>query len=119
MSFSMNFSTEKLVKILKENRETHAKTAAEMKEDHKVALKSILEQKIKDLEAGKKVSHKINLAEPMDYINKYDQVIKMLELTEDTNIQLTEYQFQQYVMDEWPEKETFRNVSDTYKSFRG
>lgn len=110
----MHFPVSKLLETLKKNRAAHATNAEKMKTNYKEALKSICEEKIADLAAGKKVNTMIDLQEPFDYLNSYDDVIGMLEMTTEDTIKLNNDQFRCYARDSWPNKRNFESVSASY-----
>jgi len=113
----MNFSVEKLRDILKKNRDSHAKQAAEMREEYRIAFLKILRQKVSDLMEGKEVDQKIQLDEPFDYLKLYDDILLMFEHTTSDTVSLTIDQYRQYVCDEWPRKRHFFNISESYKNY--
>lgn len=52
----------------------------------------------------------------MSYEKAYDQIIRMMEMSIDTEITLTADQFSSFVMDDWNWKSNFNAVNATYSS---
>ncbi len=110
----MNFPVKELLTKLRENRETHVNMVKEAKKNYLVALKQELEQKLADLNAGKKISTSSNLSVPGDNSAEYDTAISMLAMTTDTTIQLTQAQYNSYAMDQWNWKRNFLATASAY-----
>lgn len=53
-------------------------------------------------------------SKPVDHLRDYDRLIKMIELTDETHIELTEVEFDQYVNDEWNWKREFNLSNSKY-----
>jgi hypothetical protein len=52
----------------------------------------------------------------MNQTKDYDRVLKMLDMTTDEVVVLSEDDFAQYVMDEWQWKEQFSQINSTYSA---
>ncbi len=50
----------------------------------------------------------------MDMTKEYDRVIKMLEMSVDTQIELSSSEFQNYVMDDWAWSDNAKLSNSTY-----
>lgn len=99
--------TSELVKILKSNRQKHVKEFDKARKEYRIALTNVLERIIKKAKAGEDVPHRIGLDKPKSYVEDYDRTIRMLELSTDKKVELTQQEFQQYVQDQWVWKRGF------------
>lgn len=115
---------DELLKVLRENRERHI---TEYKGAcigyRKVALQQLEEsfQEARDavnrLKEGQTISvvgFRINLTAPFNYEKAYDQIIRMMEMSVDTEIVLTASQFACFVMDDWDWKEDWDKSVSQY-----
>ncbi len=90
-----------LLEILRTNRAEHKKIFEEAVEGYRQTLLSLLEARVSELKDGKQVRHYIDMDEPMCQIVEYDTAIKMVEMSVDEELELTEKQFRELVMDQW------------------
>lgn len=111
---SVKIDREELLDILQKNREQHVK-------DYNEALVGYREDAIKELNAnlaeamaGKEIKHHISVIRPTSYEDSYNTVIRMLELSIDSSIELTMQEFQQYVEDKWSWKDAFTSTTAFY-----
>lgn len=118
-SLSLKVKTEKLLKTLKHNRENHDT-------DYKEAVAQFLTQSVSMLEdrANAVKSRKIrnlhevfqfNLPVPVSYIEAYDEVIKMLEYSEQEEIEISGDQYRAWVEDKWDWSRQFEAATLSYK----
>lgn len=108
-----------LLEKVKLNRTSHRTTFEE-------ALTGYREQAIKELEAslaeakaGKRIKRGLALVEPMDMTREYDRVIVMLEMSVEDELEITQQEVMQYVMDDWAWKHQFETVSAMYNNKAG
>jgi len=93
---------EKLLAKLKENRAKHAKVYEEAVEGyHDAALTRLEEEKARLLARKHPENIVIHLPMPEDHTKDYDRLIAMIDISEDTEFDLTEQQAANYIMDEW------------------
>lgn len=111
---SVKIEKSKLLEILKENKTKHLK-------DYKTASKVFLEDAIAKLQemldiAKKdgKVIRDLGLDQPVSYVDSYDTVIQMLELSVEDIVELSFNEFQQYVEDKWHWKQSFLSLTSAY-----
>lgn len=90
-----------LLEALKDNRDNHRAVFEAGVEEYQNRVIRELQQRIKSLRAGAKTNVHISLPEPEDHTLDYDRIIRMLEMTVDDEITISEYDFAQYVMDDW------------------
>lgn len=112
-----------LVKI-KANRVTHIaeyKTACdgyrEMALERIEEISQELKDRISSLKKGQVIALvqvQFGLAVPVSHEKDYDQVVAMLEMSVDSELEISSDEFACYVMDDWEWKEQFRNSNTAY-----
>jgi len=90
-----------LLKKLKENRKEHRDTFLEALNGYHKAAQKALEDRIQEAKENKRVNLHFHLEQPTDQTREYDRVIMMLEMSVDDEIELTQKEFANYVMDDW------------------
>jgi hypothetical protein len=113
---SVKVGTAKLLDILKSNREMHiAEFESAMIEFRKDAITE-MKKNLSIAEAGGEVQLYVTLTQPTSYETSYNTVIKMLELSEETTVELSTQEFQQYVEDNWAWKVGFLASTSMYNN---
>lgn len=114
---------DELLSVLRQNRERHIKEYEAACVGYRtVALRRIEEgfQEARDvvnrLKEGQTVAvgFRINLSVPVSYEKAYAQIIRMMEMSVDTEIVLTASQFACFVMDDWEWKEEWATSNALY-----
>jgi len=100
--------------ILRKNRAEHHDIFLEAVEGYKKEAVRLLEDHIKAIKEGKVRIVQVFLPQPVDYTKDYDRAIKMLEMSVNTNVELDDKSFQQYIMDDWSWKDQFIAANSTY-----
>lgn len=108
-----------LLDKLRENREQHREVFLKAQDGYKQFLIKELEQRLDEAQKGMKVDRFIRLEEPEDHTSDYDRVIMMAEMSVDDEIELTEQDFSQFVMDQWSWKQAFAATAGTYTDTSG
>ena len=105
-----------LLKVIKKNRKKHV-------EEYESASKIFIEDAIAKLQEMLKVAQtkgriiqSLGLAEPKSYVESYDTAIRMLEMSVDEVIELSEQEFKQFVEDNWVWKSAFTTTTSFYNS---
>jgi hypothetical protein len=119
MNGSVGMSTvtvkkDELLATVRANRETHRTIFLEAVQGFRAKAIEMLDERLKDAVAGRRIDISIHLPRPVDQTRDYDKVIKMLEMSVDDEIELTQNEFTQYVMDDWSWKKQFSAVNKTY-----
>ena len=96
-----------LQSILCTNRDKHRKLFEEALEAFREKAIENLESRIAQIKNGGKVNLYIDLVQPQDYTDSYNEVIEMLEFEINDEIELTQSEFRQYVKDDWGWKGNF------------
>lgn len=110
---------DKLLGVLRANAEAHKKSFTEAMADYWEALKKY---HTKGLETATNKTGPVTDPCPMmpeDHSFEYEKVIKMLEMTVDEVLTLSDQQFQTLVMDHWIWKDNFAINSMMLKAYRG
>ena len=105
-----------LLKVLKENRAAHRKIFEEALVGYKKKVIELLDKKLQEARTGIRVRMVFNLIEPQDQTKDYDRAIRMLEMSIEKVIELSEQDFKAYVMDDWSWKFQFLSSNSAYSS---
>lgn len=105
---------EVLLEHIRTNRNGHRDMFLKAIEGYRAAVIKELEMSLALAKEGKSFRRVIELEEPRDHTKDYDRIIKMLELSLSKEIEITEDQFQMYVMDEWGWKDQFISTASSY-----
>jgi hypothetical protein len=103
-----------LLVVVKKNREEHRKIFLEACDGYRKEAVEVLDRMLADAKAGKRVEQFIGLEEPVDQTKDYDRVIRMLEMSTDDVITLTQGEFSNYVLDDWSWKQQFMGTNIKY-----
>ncbi len=90
-----------LLQIVKENRVKHYDLFDEAQSAYRTEVIKRLDIMLADAKAGKRIEMNIGLIAPVDQTPEYDRVIRMLEMSVDDEVTLTQDEFECYVMDQW------------------
>ncbi len=105
---------DELLGVLKKNREEHREIFLEALKGFRQAALEALEERIAEARKGKKITLQFRLYEPKDQTKDYDRIIRMLEMSQDEIIELTEREFAHYVMDDWDWMDQFLHSNMGY-----
>lgn len=105
---------QKLIDVMKKNRSLHRECFLKAQEGFRKAIIKALDKRLKLARKGKRVNMIINLPEPTDQTADYDRVIRMLSMSVDKVIELSEQEFSCYVQDNWQWKRQFISASSNY-----
>ena len=105
---------DELLGILRENRETH-------KTDYEDAYKGYLEtcgeklmELLEEFKAGEREIVQWTEFPPQSQVKDYDRVIRMLELSVDSEIELAADEFANFVQDDWHWKDNWTISNSAY-----
>lgn len=115
---SVKVSKDDLLMKLRENRENHRRVFEEAIIGYRETAVKELDRSLSDARAGRKFKTHFQLVEPRDQTADYDRVIRMLEMSIDTTFEITDAQFECYVMDRWSWSEEFINTANRYTQAR-
>lgn len=111
---SVKVDKDKLLEKLQENRERHINTFEEVLENYKAEAVRQLEEHIERIRSGAVERVHVVLPPPKNYEAEYDKAIAMVEWELMDVIELSQYDFQTYVLDQWAWKEDFIATSAMY-----
>lgn len=107
---------EALLTVLREARAGHRATFDQAIEDYKIAVIAELESRLEDAKKGKRLNQQFLLVQPQDHTKDYDRIIKQLEMDVDDEVDLSQQEFANYVMDQWSWSEQFTQTSMVYNT---
>lgn len=105
-----------LLRKLKENRAGHREIFEEASEAFRKEVIKILDERLADAKAGRRIRLSIGLTQPMDQTSAYDQAIAMCEMSVDDEIELSHENFRNYVLDRWHWREQFIASNEGYSA---
>jgi chromatin segregation and condensation protein Rec8/ScpA/Scc1 (kleisin family) len=105
-----------LLAVLKTNREKHL---IEFNSASKIFIQDAIEKLTEMLTQAKtknKIIQSLGLVEPVSYVHSYDTAVKMLEMSIEDVIELSQQEFTQYVEDSWGWKQSFMTTTSFYNN---
>jgi hypothetical protein len=116
--FKISMEVNKLLGLLKDNREKHTKEFTEAVTAYRGKVTKALRKRADDIERGAKTDPSkflnFNLPSPKSYTDDYTEVIDMLEMCEDDLVELDHEQFKNWVKDDWNWKDRFLALNSSY-----
>lgn len=104
-----------LLDRLNKNRETHESEYLEANQGY---IESVIDAQTKALQIAidiGEVQTYFDFNKPTNCLKSYNFAIEVCNMSIDDVIELTQREFQQYVMDEWEWSDNFKMVTDSYK----
>lgn len=98
---TVKLEKKELLVVLKQNRTDHRKIFEEALEGFRVKAIEYLEKRLEAAKAGQKFGLQFDLIQPEDHTKDYDRIIRMLEMSTDAVVEMTQHEFSMYVQDEW------------------
>jgi hypothetical protein len=111
---TVKVNRDELLKAVQSNREQHRNTFEKACVGYRKEVIARLDAMLTDAKAGKRIVQSVGLIEPMDQTKDYDRAIRMLQMSVDETIELSQTEFAQYVMDDWRWKDQFTNSTMNY-----
>jgi len=102
-----------LIDELTANKAKHEKNVSLALTGYKADVVKKLEKKIEAVKNGKLITQ-VYFDIPENHAKDYDRALKQLDMSVDNEIELTDQEFQQYVMDEWGWKQQFLSSNSGY-----
>jgi hypothetical protein len=112
----MRFDKSELKETVSKNRDLHRTIFEEAIEGYKKKVQVALEEHIDRIKNGEIIRVHIYYDEPVDHTRDYDRLLKMLDMTVETHIELTENQFESYILDDWKWKRQFIATNSAYST---
>lgn len=107
-----------LLEALEKNLGTHRSTFLEAQKGYRVAVIEVLDKMLKDAREGRQIRTIVELEEPQDMSKDYQRTIRMLQMSVKDEVQITEREFAQFVLDDWSWKAQFVSTSNMYNNTR-
>lgn len=98
------------------NRDGHRSIFEEAVEGYKAETIRQLEAHLDAVRSGKVRRIVVSLPMPEDHTRDYDRAIQMIEMDTRDEIELSEYDFQSYVLDDWNWKRQFLTTNSAYSA---
>lgn len=121
MGVTMRISAnkEEVLSTIKKNRDEHAEIVTEARKGYLAKADVLLVEARAKIAAahekkGRVGSLKVELAEPEDHTGDYDTVIRMLELHQDSTIELNADEVRQFLENKWDWMDRFLRSTSTY-----
>lgn len=105
-----------LLAVLNKNLSEHREVFMEALDNYRKKLIAELESMIEKARSGARISHHISLVQPVDQTKEYQRAIRMVEMTTDEIVSLTEQEFANFVMDDWAWSNNFFATNASYSS---
>ena len=113
---SVRVKREVILEKIISNRSGHRKMFEDAIAGYREACIEALEASLTAAKAGKKFKPSITLPEPQDHTSDYDRAIAMLELSLDEELEISQRDFAQYVLDDWGWRADFIATASNYTS---
>lgn len=105
---------DELLESLSDNRKGHRQAFLDAQEGWKAIILNELETRLADARAGRRYSAAFHFPEPEDHTKDYDRVIRMVEMSVDDHLTISEHDFAQFVMDDWEWKANWTASNSRY-----
>jgi len=103
-----------LLDILTSNREAHRQLFLEAQEVYREKVIEALDERLQAVRRGDRVSTFFNLPEPRDFTDAFDRAISMVQWNVGETIELSEHDFQRYVLNDWEWAQQFVASTQLY-----
>ena len=103
-----------LITILKENRTTHEELYNEAVDGYHMDVCERLEEALRLASCNEKYITNLDMSRPQSHVKDYDKIIGMLELSNETEVELQSHEYDQYVDDEWHWASASNSINTMY-----
>ena len=114
MPASATINKQELVTVLTANREKHRGKFLAAQDAYRTTVIEILDQRLADARAGKKIDLAFRLPVPEDHTADYDRELRMLGMEIGDTVTLKDWEFKQLVMDQWDWSPVFAATNAVY-----
>lgn len=111
---TFTFKKNDLIKAITENRNNHRAAFEAALKAYRDEVIETLENQLDQAKRGDRIPRGHGLVCPMDMTKEYDQILDILDMTTDEEIELSQQEFGQYVLDQWNWKTQFANSTCAY-----
>ena len=109
-------SVERLLEILKVNKKRHSDAVNELMVAYREKVIEELDKALTAAREGKVIITDLNLVRPLNMTKYYDRAIGMLEMTVDTEIDIAQEEYSNYVLDKWHWSSSVLSSSSSYST---
>jgi hypothetical protein len=102
------------LEILRKNKQEHKEIFLEALEGYRKQVVKLLEERLERVKNGKNFDLYFHLTQPVDQTKDYERAIGMLEMSLGDDVELSEMDYQQYVLDDWNWKTNFLTSNAFY-----
>jgi hypothetical protein len=110
----LTFNKDVIIAKLKKNLGLHDKILSEVRKAYIEEAKTLLAERLNDLRTNKITGLHFNLSLPRDHSASFKRIIQMLEDCIEETVVLDEYEYRQFVLNEWDWKGGFIDVANAY-----
>jgi hypothetical protein len=105
---------DELIEVLNTNRAEHREKFLTAQEAYRARVIEILDQRLADARAGRRIDLAFRLPVPEDHTADYDRELRMLEMEVGDTVTLDSRLFDQLVMDNWSWSHAFATTNAAY-----
>lgn len=113
---SVKVSVETLLKVLKKNREAHKNAIDEVMKVYREKVISELDKALKAAKEGREIITDLNLTRPLNMTSYYDRIIGMLEMSIESEVEITQAEYSNYILDKWSWGNAVSSSTASYSS---
>jgi hypothetical protein len=103
-----------LIAAIRGNRDGHRAAFLQAQQGWHTIVLEELERRLADARAGRKVNTIFSYPEPVDHTRDYDRVLRILDMSLDPELELSQQDFAKYVMDDWEWKAQWTQSTVAY-----
>ena len=103
-----------LIEKIKANRNSHAKIVFKAQEVYRKRAIEELDARLAAAKKGKPFNLHIMLPPPSSHLADYDRVLGLLGMSVESEVQITETEYSQYVLDDWGWSSEFTMTNSNY-----
>lgn len=105
---------DKLQETIKTNRDSHREQFLAAQDKYREKVIAELDKRLEAARNGGRIDLGFHLPEPVDYTDSYDTAIAMLEWEVSDEIELSDVDFQRYVLNKWEWARVFAANTQSY-----
>lgn len=103
-----------LLEKIKVNALAHRDIFLKAQERYRALAIEEMDKALEEAKAGKRIKRALMLIEPQDHTHDYNLVIRMLEMSIDDKVEITQQEFAMYVLDDWGWKHQWKASTEAY-----
>lgn len=105
---------DKLIETITKNRDEHREQFLKAQEAYREKVIAELDTRLEQARNGGRINLGFSLPEPVDYTDSYNTALSMLEWEVTDEIELSESDFQRYVLNKWEWARMFAANTQAY-----